>query len=367
MQFDTASYSVAESVGSVTITVTRAGDTSTAATVDYATTPDAQVLRCDVVNGVASERCDYVTTVGILRFAAGQTTANITISIIDDVYAEGGETFQLSLSNAVGVSLGAQTVTTITIQDNDVTSSTVNPINDLSFFLRQQYLDFLSREPDPGGFNGWMAKLNQCPPSEHGNPNSALDCTRIDVSSAFFRSQEFNLKGDYVYRFYQVSFGAKPQYAEFIYDMSRIKGATDEELAANRAAFPGAWVARPRFKTLYDALTNAAYVDELLRAGGMTQSLASRRAQWVSELDAATKTRAQVLNEIVETPEVEQRFYNEAFVSMQYFGYLRRDLDQAGYDAWLTQLNQTGNYRVMVWGFLYSPEYMLRFGPVPGF
>ncbi len=367
VQFDATSFNVAEGVGSMTITVTRAGDTSAAATVEYATTPDAAVLRCDVMNGAASERCDYVTTVGILRFAAGQTSLTITIPVIDDVYAEGQETFQLSLSNAVGVSLGSQAVTVLAIQDNDTTSSTVNPIDDLPTFVRQQYLDFLSREPDPGGFNGWMAKLNQCPPSEHGNPDSALDCTRIDVSSAFFRSQEFALKGYYVYRFYQASFGERPQYAEFIRDMSRIKGATDEELAANRAAFPGEWVTRARFQTKYDALTNAAYVDELLRASSMTQSLASRRGQWVSELDAATKTRAQVLNEIVESPEVEQRFFNESFVAMQYFGYLRRDLDQAGYNGWLEQLNRTGNYRAMVWGFLYSPEHKLRFGPVPGF
>ena len=212
-----------------------------------------------------------------------------------------------------------------------------------------------------------MAKLNQCPPSERDNPNSALDCTRIDVSSAFFRSLEFALIGYYVYRFYQVSFGERPQYPEFIRDMSRIKGATDEELAANRAAFPGEWVTRPRFKTRYDALANAAYVDELLRASGMTERLAARRGQWISELAAATKTRAQVLNEIVESPEVEQRFFNESFVAMQYFGYLRRDLDQAGYDGWLEQLNRTGNYRAMVWGFLYSPEHKLRFGPVLGF
>nr|MBA3711323.1 tandem-95 repeat protein [Pyrinomonadaceae bacterium] len=98
VQFDATSFNVAEGAGNAQITVTRSGDTSAAATVDYATTPDGQVLRCDVVNGLASERCDYVTTVGILRFAAGQATANITIPIIDDAYAEGGETFQLSLS-----------------------------------------------------------------------------------------------------------------------------------------------------------------------------------------------------------------------------------------------------------------------------
>ncbi|MDQ3252383.1 MAG: hypothetical protein M3R15_00515 [Acidobacteriota bacterium] len=54
-------------------------------------------------------------------------------------------------------------------------------------------------------------------------------------------------------------------------------------------------------------------------------------------------TRAQVLNEIVESLKVEGRFFNESFVAMQYFGYLRCDLDQAGYDGWLEQLNRTGN------------------------
>ncbi len=70
---------------------------------------------------------------------------------------------------------------------------------------------------------------------------------------------------------------------------------------------------------------------------------------------------------MVESAEVEQRFYNEAFVTMEYFGYLRRDPEQAGFDAWLNHLNATGNYREMVWGFVYSPEYKLRFGPVPRF
>ena len=54
-------------------------------------------------------------------------------------------------------------------------------------------------------------------------------------------------------------------------------------------------------------------------------------------------THAQVLNEIVESLKVEGRFFNESFVAMQYFGYLRCDLDQAGYDGWLEQLNRTGN------------------------
>ena len=52
---------------------------------------------------------------------------------------------------------------------------------------------------------------------------------------------------------------------------------------------------------------------------------------------------------------------NNAFVSMQYYGYLRRKPDDAGFKAWLGVL-QAGNVRTMVGGFLNSTEYKLRFG-----
>ena len=50
---------------------------------------------------------------------------------------------------------------------------------------------------------------------------------------------------------------------------------------------------------------------------------------------------------------------------MQYFGYLRRDVDQGGYDFWLDVVNnrEPNNYRAMVCAFITSAEYQLRFGP----
>ena len=65
----------------------------------------------------------------------------------------------------------------------------------------------------------------------------------------------------------------------------------------------------------------------------------------------------------MDSPEFFAREYNAAFVLMQYFGYLQRDPDEAGYQNWLTLLNNTGDYRTMILGFLYSREYQLRFGP----
>jgi hypothetical protein len=48
---------------------------------------------------------------------------------------------------------------------------------------------------------------------------------------------------------------------------------------------------------------------------------------------------------------------------MEYFGYLRRDQDQDGYDFWLDVLNnrEPGNLRGMACAFLTSTEYQQRF------
>ena len=73
-------------------------------------------------------------------------------------------------------------------------------------------------------------------------------------------------------------------------------------------------------------------------------------------------TRAQVLRSLAESGEVYQKYYNEAFVIMQYFGYLRRSAD-ISYLQWIDTINGTGDYRVMINGFLNSAEYRQRFGP----
>ena len=72
-------------------------------------------------------------------------------------------------------------------------------------------------------------------------------------------------------------------------------------------------------------------------------------------------TWSQALRAVIESTEVDQRFFNQGFVVMQYFGYLRRDPDIL-YQQWIQTLNQTNDYRVLVNGFLNSTEYVLRFG-----
>ena len=91
-----------------------------------------------------------------MQFAAGESSKTVTIPLVDDAYAEGPETFTITLSNPTGATLGTPAAATLTITDNDATNGT-NPIDSASFFVRQHYLDFLNREPD----SEWIYLLDQ--------------------------------------------------------------------------------------------------------------------------------------------------------------------------------------------------------------
>ena len=86
-----------------------------------------------------------------------------------------------------------------------------------------------------------------------------------------------------------------------------------------------------------------------------------------------TTARARALRQIAEDQDLYNTEFNRAFVLTEYFGYLRRNpndapeptLDYSGYDFWLTKLNQfNGNYinAEMVKAFISSSEYRQRFG-----
>jgi subtilisin family serine protease len=352
LQFSAPGYSVSEGSPRVDITVNRLVDTSSTATVNFATSDQAGLQDCNVFNGIASSRCDYENTFGTLVFAPGETSKSFSVAIVDDAYVEGNETFTVSLINAAGASLGVQSRATVTIIDNDV-SNGPNPIDNTNFFVRQQYIDFLGREPDPPGFAGWTSTINNCAPGD-------TNCDRIHVSQLFFQSAEFQNRGYFVYRFYPVSFGRKPDYAEFVPDLASVSGfLTDAQLEAAKVQFITDFMARPAFVSKYNALNNTAYVDTLLQTAGVT--LSSRQAM-LDGLNNATLTRAQVLRQIVESTEVSTKYNHQAYAVMEYFGYLRRQPD-GFYLQWIQVLDQSNDPRGMVTGFVTSLEYRNRFGP----
>ncbi|HLL16018.1 MAG TPA: Calx-beta domain-containing protein [Pyrinomonadaceae bacterium] len=373
LEFASPAFQFGEAVGRANINVTRTGNSSSATTVDYLTVDtDTFTVGCfDRVNnqGGAYARCDFATTVGSLSFAPGETSKTITVPIIDDGHTESVESFQLRLANPTGAVLGATSVATISIQDNDA-AGVANPIFSSPFFVRQQYLDFLSREPDQGGFDAWVGLLNNC-----SDVNNNPSCDRIYVSGeGFFRSQEFQLKGFYVFRFYKVAFNRLPEYAEIVSDMSFVAGQTAQEVYARKAQLATRLTQRPEFQAAYGGLTNAQFVRALLGRYGLTQvrtfgpaqpdtgeKVTLTEAALTGELSANQLTRAQVLRAVADSDEVGAREFNNAFVGMQYYGYLRRKPEPGGYEAWLRVL-QSGDVRTMVGGFVNSQEYRSRFG-----
>ena len=376
--FSPANIPVTEACTAVTINVNRSGDTSTAATVDYATS-----------DGTASERSDYITARGTLTFAPGDTSKTFTVLINDDSFVEGSENFSINLSNPVGFSLGTPATAVVNILDNQSEPAT-NPIDDAQTFVCQHYHDFLNRQPDQSGWDFWTNQINSC-----GSDQNCLDAKRVNVSAAFFLSIEFQNTGFFVERMYKAAFGdatgtstvggahqlAVPiiQYNEFIADAQRIargvvvlQSGWQQVLELNTQSFCAAFVARPSFTSAFPAsMTGAQFVDKLNTNAGNPLSPAERD-QLVNELSTNVKTRAQVIRAVAEDTDFVNSEFSRAFVLAEYFGYLRRnpnapqDTDHSGYDFWLTKLNQfNGNYinAQMTWAFLSSAEYRHRFGP----
>jgi hypothetical protein len=241
----------------------------------------------------------------------------------------------------------------------------VNAIDSNVYFVRQQYLDFLGREPDQEGLVFWSGKLNQC------NGHAAcLRAGRVDVSAAFFESAEFGDTGAYVYRLYQGALGRQLSYNEFATDRRQVVGGAN--LDASKAALASAFVNRAEFAQKYRANTTAgSFVDAMLQTlrDSVGVDLSGDRNSLINRYNSGAtinEGRATVLREVGDNAALSRATHNPSFVLMQYFGYLGRSAEPQGYAFWLNVLNNAdaGNYRGMVCSFLTSTEYQLRFGTV---
>jgi Calx-beta domain/Domain of unknown function (DUF4214) len=363
VQFNQPGYSVSEGADSAAITVTRS-DTSGPATVKYATndTTDAN-FRCNPgtagqPTGTASRKCDYHIAVGTLRFAAGEATKQITLSIINDVYIDGPESFTLTLSNPVGMTLGQNSSVPVTITDDDAAGA-ANPIDNTSFFVRQLYVDLLSREPDPAGWSGWTSRIDLC-----GQPGQAPPpCDRVTVAGdGFLRSGEFFDRQFFVLRLYRTGLGRILRYEE-IADLAFVSGfLTEIQLELNKQDLVAEMVTRAEFANRYNPLSNAAFVATLLQTAGVSVPQAVQDS-WVASLDSNARTRAQVFREISERAEVSNKYAHEAQVVSAYYGFFTRNPDGA-YLNYLQRLDSGEiNLADLANAFINAQEYRQRFGP----
>jgi len=337
---------------------------------------------------------DFTVNAAVERFT-GPSVQSITTT---------AQIYDLGPLSAGNYSFDFKTSGTVVKNLQFTVSSTVpppNPIDDARQFVKQQYRDFLNREADQAGEDFWTDNITKClDPARRPAGQTEAQCTlrqRETTSGAFFLSPEFQYTGYLVYRMYQGVLGRQPKLSEFTPDALTVGNGiivngqlSGMKINQNKAAFAAEFVncvdptnyRCAEFKAIYDSLSNQAFVDKLFQTTGINASAADRAAL-VNGLNAnpATETRASVVQKVVDginvisegnqqfTTTYGQAFYNaelnRAFVQLEYFGYMRRDPDDAGYAFWLAKLNQFGGDFVaaeMVLAFISSPEYRARFG-----
>lgn len=199
-------------------------------------------------------------------------------------------------------------------------------IADSEPFIRQQYLDILRREPDQPGLQTWLTKLNNC--TRQGGRGADPSCDRVSVSMGILESSEFIERSGFVLRLYLAALGRPPSFTEFTADRSSIVTAPAEELPAAKQRLIADLIHRPEAKGRSGALNN----DQLLA--------------------------------LLEDPHTIREYREESYVLMQFFANLNRDPHPWEYRSRLKRLHFTGDYRQLIFDFIYSVEYRKRFGYV---
>jgi Domain of unknown function (DUF4214) len=225
-----------------------------------------------------------------------------------------------------------------TVKDNDVFGVP-------RLFTMQQYRDFLGREGDAAGIQGWVDFIN------------AGTYDRLQVVDAFLSSNEFAGFVAPVVRLYFATFLRVPDYAGLTFNAGLLKGTI------NLAQLADFFTQSPEFQATYGSLNDTQFVtllyNNVLNRAPDTAGLNG----WVALLQGVY-TRGQVLIGFSESAEYMASSANKVFVTMMYTGMLHRTPEQAGFDGWVGFLGAATLTRTQVInGFFLSTEYHGRFLP----
>lgn len=368
-QFEQSVYSVQEDITSTSVTVLRSGNTTSAVSVDFATT-----------DGTANQKQDFTIARGTLNFASGEVSKTIPLLIGEDAKTEGMESFSITLSNPVGGAVGTTGTATVQINDDPAEPGT-NVNDDPATFIGQHYHDFLNRQHDAAGLAFWTNTINAC-----AGDQQCIEVKRINASAAFFLSIEFQQTSFFVIRLQRAAFGRKSDtagtrfsYLEFVRDARRVgegvvvgQPGADQQLENNKQAYATSIVSSTAFIARFPVnQTSDQFVDALFASAMVTPTVAERQAAINAFGGGGTAGRVAALRSVTDSASLTNAEFNPAFVLLQYYGYLRRnptdapDNNDNGYQFWLNKLNQFGNFvdAELVKAFILSGEYRNRFGP----
>ncbi len=245
-----------------------------------------------------------------------------------------------------------------------------NPIDDAAFFVRQNYLDFLNREPDPKG-QYWTDRITSC-----GTDDARVRAERVFVAVEFLRCVEFQQAAMPAYLANLAAYGARPLFSVFLRETQALakgvvvlEAGSEQVLERNKQAYFAEFVVRPEFDAGYPrTMTPAQFVGSLLAE---TRAEASERQQAIAEFGQSLTTndpaaRARVMRRVAEDAVFAAQQQSRALVHMLHFGCLRRDAEAAVEQSWLEKLSggdPAAAISTMVSAVIESAEYRRRFAP----
>jgi hypothetical protein len=205
-------------------------------------------------------------------------------------------------------------------------------------FVRQQYQDFLGRQPDPTGTTYWTSRL-------HTGTSGAT------VIRSFIGSNEFGRVVSPVMRGYLAVHGTYPPTAAVVRDAVAAyrQGATAAEITEGFTT-TGAAASR----------TDAQFVDAVFRHVYKRPATSSEIATEVGRLASGT-TRGALASGHAESSIGSARLSAEVTVAMVYLGMLGRSPDPSGWGFWVPRA-RTSSTDALVTGFQRSSEYARRVG-----
>jgi len=223
-----------------------------------------------------------------------------------------------------------------------VVSSDITTEN--AFFVRQQYLDFLDREPDPERFTAWVNALNR-------------GLSQANMIETFIDSGEFYFKGRSIAQAYLGLLARDADHAGFRAWLEvLLEGVPREEMVQF-------FLDSDEFKARFgNNLSNEQFVATMYATVLLRGPDAGGFDSWVKQLNTGQLTRAQVALGFLDSTEFQNLAASQIRVdiSLLYFEMLRRDPDGGGFSYWIGLLNDGVPLTSVIGGFLNSTEYQSR-------
>jgi len=183
----------------------------------------------------------------------------------------------------------------------------------------------------------------------------------VNVSTAFFSSEEFQQRAFLIYHFYKRVLGRAPIYSEFVSARSLV---APTNLENGKTALLNELMRKKDFANQYPSnLGNAEFIDRLigiLKHSGVDPG--AQQEDLIKEL-SATPDRAKMLLLLIEKYPLTPDEYTRASILIKYFLYLERDPDPDGYFFWVSKIdpNDRNADRAVIQAFVDSDEYRARF------